>query len=207
MFIRLAILVALSFGPALFAGCLKIQKEAPEKHQFVLDVTRPAGGPAGNPNGVLQVNEFQIPDTFQGRGFRYRMQGSRLESDFYNEFFSPPAQMITDEVRQWFDRSGLFKVVITDSGLVEPSHFLGGTVEEISGDYGSNPLKAVLELEFVLTKQVRGRDNIVFAHRYREEQPIESKSPENLVQAWNQSLLKTLQALESDLRSQVFGKQ
>ena len=203
MLVRPTVGVGAILALCLLAGCLKIQREYPEKNQFVLEVTRPPGERAAASNNILQVNEFQLAQPYQGKGFKYRKGDLNLESDFYNEFFAPPGQMIAEGVRKWLDGSGLFKLVVSRPGQILPTHFLEGTVESIYGDYRSNPTKAVLEIEFVLTREDKGTAQIVFKKRYSEAQPAGDQSAKDLVQAWNEGLQKIVQQFESDLKGKI----
>ena len=203
MLIRPALGIGALLALFTFSGCLKIQKEYPEKNQFVLEVARPPGERSTGSKNVLQVNEFQVVEPYQGKGFKYRRGELSLESDFYNEFFAAPGQMISEGLRKWLDDSGLFKLVVSRPGQILPTHFLEGTVESLYGDYRSNPTKAVLEIELVLTKEEKGTAQIVFKKKYREEQPAQSQSAKDLVQAWNEGLQKIVQQFESDLRGKI----
>jgi uncharacterized lipoprotein YmbA len=193
------VLIALS----LEAACLPISKETPEKQQFVLDVSRPTGVRSKPLNAFLRVNEFRLSQRYEGRGLTYRVDDLTYKSDYYNEFFILPGQMIAEETIQWLDESDLFQDVAGDSLNQEPSYFLDGTIQELYGDYFANPAKAVLEIEFVLLKRVKGSDQIFFKKAYRQEQPASGKSAKELVKAWNEALFSILKTLEEDLRRKL----
>ena len=188
---------------ALTAGCLPISNETPEKQQFVLDVSRPSGDNSKPINAVLRVNEFRLSQRYEGRGLTYRVDDLIYKSDFYNEFFIVPGQMLAEETIQWLDESNLFEDVVGDSLSQEASYMLDGTIQELYGDYSSNPAKAVLEIEFVLLKRVEGSDRVSFKKAYRQEQPASGKSAKELVRAWNQGLASILKTFEEDLRKNL----
>jgi len=187
----------------MIAGCLPIANESPEKQEFVLDVSRPPGGPAQQVNGVLRVNEFRLSQRYEGRGFTYRVDDLTYKSDYYNEFLIVPGQMLAEETTKWLDDSGIFKDVAVDSLTQEPTHILDGNIQELYGDYASNPVKAVLEVEFVLLKRDQGVDNVIFKKAYRQEQPASGKSAKELVKAWNEALFTILRMFEEDLRANM----
>jgi cholesterol transport system auxiliary component len=184
-------------------GCLPISKERVEKRQYVLDVSRPEGG-AGKPtNAVLRVYEFSVPQQYEGRGFKYRTDELTFQSDFYNEFFILPGQMIAEETRQWLDESGMFKDVVGDGGGVSSTYTLDGTIQELYGDYTTSPSKAMLAIEFVLQRDVRGRSEVVFKKTYRQEQAIAGRSAKELARGWNDALGSILKEFEKDLREKI----
>jgi cholesterol transport system auxiliary component len=196
-----AILIVLILG----AGCLPIPKESLEKKEFVLDVSRPPGEKANPSNGVLRVNEFRVAEQYEGRGFKYRLDDVTFQSDFYNEFFILPGQMIAEETRQWLDQSGIFKDVVGESGQLQPSYILDGLILELYGDYSSSVPKGIMAIEFVLVREVRGQSDVIFKNSYRQEQPASGKSAKELARAWNKALFSTLEALEKDMQGKISG--
>lgn len=183
----------------LSTGCFQVEKSAPVKHQFILDVTRPGEAQAPESDAVLLVDPFQDSPPYEGKGLKYRKKDLTFESDFYNEFFTPPGLMISEEVVQWLSRSGLFAHVLSDAGTLLPTYTLDGTVQVIQGDYRAVPPRAVLEIEFVLTKGTGYGSKIVFQKTYKRDIPAPGGRPENLVAAWNKGLFEILESLEKDL--------
>lgn len=188
---------------AMVVGCLPISKETPEKQQFVLEVSRPAGSKSKPLNGVLRVNEFRLSQRYEGKGFTYRVDDLTYKSDYYNEFFILPGQMIAEETIKWLDEADLFKDVVGESLSQEPSYILDGTIRELYGDYSSGSPKAVLEIEFLLLKGVTGTNKISFKKIYRQDQPASGKSARELVKAWDDGLFSILKAFEEDLRNKL----
>lgn len=193
------ILILLTMG----GGCLPISSETPEKKQFVLDVSRPPGESGGSSAGVLRVNEFRVAPQYEGRGFKYRMDDLTFQSDFYNEFFILPGQMIAEETRQWLDQAGIFGDVEGGTGTLPSSYILEGTILDLYGDYRSEVPRGVLAIEFVLLRDVRGRREVIFKKSYRQEQPASGRSAKELAGAWNEALFSTLEEFEKDLQEKV----
>jgi hypothetical protein len=194
--------------PVLFAlivvsGCFNIAKETPEKKQFVLEVTRPDGGSGQSSDAVLRVNEFQVSPQYEGRGFKYRKEELTLESDFYNEFFVRPGEMVAEQARQWLNKSGLFKGVVSGSTYIMGSDILEGTVQQLYGDYTGKVPEAVLELEFALLKEGNS-EGAAFRKQYGRRIPA-GWGPAALVKAWNQALFEILSEFEKDLESHMQG--
>ena len=124
------------------------------------------------------------------------------ESDFYNEFFISPGAMLTEEVRQWVAAAGLFRHVADLSGSGAPTYFLGGRIAALYGDYSkASAPKAVLEAEFLLTRDVPAGADKLLQNRYRREVLLDGSAPTALVAAWNEALRQILTDLERDLRN------
>jgi hypothetical protein len=109
--------------------------------------------------------------------------------------------MLTDELREVLGKSSVFQVVVNSTSLVESTHLLEATVEELYGDFrGDEAGKAVLEMSFVMR---RGGANgpVIFRKQYEKTIPLQARSPEGLVQGWNRALEEIIALLVSDLKA------
>ena len=181
---------------AFFSGCISY----PQKHSFVLNVDRETTERPVLTEKPLIVSRFRSAPQYESKGFVYRKGELDYESDYYNEFLALPGSMISEEVRKWLAKSGLFRFV-SDSEDIEESHYnLEGSVSAIYGDYSpGTPPRAVFEIRFSLSQKTKDRSAIVFQKDYREQIPVKGNSPEQLVRGWNEALFKVLTAFEQDL--------
>jgi cholesterol transport system auxiliary component len=185
-------------------GCLGMGRNSVEKRTFVLNAGRQGEVGSSATGAILRVRKFRVSPRYEGKGFVYRTGDLRFESDFYREFFTPPASLITEEVRKWLAESGPFEVVMDLSGQTGPMYILEGEIIDLYGDYNRGSLpRAVMDIRFFLINDVSGRSEMVFQKRYRKEPPLKSDSPDALVQGWNEALSQILTDLERDLRQVV----
>lgn len=177
-----------------------------EKQTFLLDASRNQAGSPSESKAILRVRTLRVSPRYEGKSFVYRTGDLSYESDYYNEFFTPPDTMVTEEVREWLAASGLFGQVVDFTGEVEHTHILEGEVIDLYGDYsergGSRP-KAALGIEFLFVEDVSGQPKLIFQKRYRKAVPVQGTAPAALVQGWNEALQKILTDLEGDLRESV----
>lgn len=186
----------------LVTGCVSLEKSYPDQHYFVLEVTRNADQAKTARDGVLEVADARISPRYSEKGFVYRTSEARYESDFYNQFLVAPASIITEELRKGLAQSQVFRHVIGASNQLQPTHVLEAAVSALYGDFrNSGEPKAVLEMEFFLSKNADGRSQVVMEKRYAKAINIARRSPEALVQGWNRALEETLAALAADLES------
>ena len=61
--------------------------------------------------------------------------------------------------------------------------------------------KAVLEMEFFLSKESPARAEILMRKRYAKAIPVNGRSAEALVKGWDQALSEIIVALVADLQS------
>lgn len=170
------------------------------KHEFVLEVTRPAQ-PARQPLEVLlAVRDFTIDPVYGGRGLAYRKSESEYETDFYNEFLIAPHILLSSQTRRWLSRSGMFRTVLEPGSLVGPTHILEGNVQVLHGDFRSqNPPQAVIQIRIFLVASKGLQPEIVFTRDYQASQEAEAPTASALVAAFDRCLEQVLSALEEDL--------
>ena len=198
----LPVFVVVSLALFFFlAGCMS--RKYVEKGTFVLDVSRNGAASPSDSTAILRVRTLRVSPRYEGKSFVYRTSDLGYESDYYNEFFSPPDTMMTEEVRDWLQGSGLFGEVVDYTGQLEHTHVLEGEVIDLYGDYserGGARSKAVLGVEFRFIQEIDAESKLIFQRRYRKAIPVASTAPDVLVQGWNDALRKILTELEADLR-------
>lgn len=185
-----------------FSGCVSFERGYPDQRYFVIEVKRNVNPPTTSGNGVVEVADVRISPRYTEKSFVYRTSDARYESDFYNQFLVAPAALITEELRKGLAQSQVFRHVIGSSNQLQPTHVLQADVSGLYGDFrNGSALKAVLEMEFLLTKEADGRSQIVLEKSYAKTVYVSRRSPEALVQGWSQALEEILTALVVDLKA------
>jgi uncharacterized lipoprotein YmbA len=186
----------------VLSGCVSFERNYPDQHYFVLEVKRNVNPSTTPGNGVVEVADVRISPRYTEKSFVYRTSEARYESDFYNQFLVAPAVLITEEIRKGLAQSHVFRHVIGSSNQLQPTLVLEAAVNDLYGDFrnGSAP-KAVLEIEFFLSKETDSRPQIIMEKRYAKSVDLSGRSPEALVQGWNRALEEILTALVTDLKS------
>jgi len=197
--------VILCSALAALAACAAspLTRSAPERRLFNIAAQRPEAAPAPRANTVLKVRPLQINPAFQGKEMVYRLEGSRYDSDYYNTFFTQPAQNLTGQVRQWLGRAGLFGNVVDSTSQVADTHLLEGMVNSLYGDFtDKNAPKAVLEAQFFLVANKGDAYTVLFEKDYARAVAFQPGGGDAsaLAQAYNQALAGMLAELEKDVR-------
>jgi cholesterol transport system auxiliary component len=182
-------------------GFIFSKPQAPDKHYFMLDVTpsqqtKPSGLAATR---VLNLRPFRISPQYVNRGFVYRLSPVSWDSDFYNEYFLPPASMLAEETRLWLEASGLFAKVLDASSELDSTHVLESSITSLYADLSDkrNP-KAILEMQFLLVEEKPGNAvSIVLHENTREEVALKDKSPTAVAEGLTQALEQTLTRLQN----------
>jgi cholesterol transport system auxiliary component len=187
---------------AFLAGCPNVNKPYPERTYFLFEVPSPSQTLTTMPGTTLDVNRFSISPRSEGREFIYRTTDLEFKSDFYNQFFRPPNNIMTENVRQWLNESGLFHDVLTPVSQAIGNYTIEGNIIDLYGDYRNQAAaKAVMSIQLFLLKiSEDGSDpTILLSKTYTSEQPIGIASPQNLMNGWNLALENILGEFLTDV--------
>ena len=204
---RLGPAIALVLVACLAAGgtgCVKLLRKSPEKRYYVLDTTRPgapAPAAAGAEARVLSLRRFRVSPPYDMASLVYYRGAERYESDFYDEFFLPPASMYGERAARWLEQSGLFGHVVDSASTLTPTHVLEGAVTRACGDF-SRPSKpvAVLDIQFLLLDVTRAEPRVVTRKDEHVEVPLAHTTAAAVVGGLTEALRQALEGFEAQAR-------
>ncbi len=197
-----AVFLFLAVWGVLLPGCVRLQKSFPEIKTYALDAR--AGKHAVYTGKAISVrlNPFSAVPQFAERSLTYRTDETRYESDFYNQLMTAPAAMIKDQTQGWLKESPAIEFVLPAEVVTNPYYLIDGKVLEFYGDYRmSGEPKAVLKIEWTVSKSDPEGIEVLFQRVYSEAISISGTSPRSLVEGWNRALVKVLSEFEGDLRT------
>jgi len=184
------------------SGCVTLERNSPERHYFAIELPQSVESSNSTSDRTLSVANLRISPRFADRSFVYRTSETGYESDFYNQFLTWPDTMITEELRKGLAASQEFKYVLGPADAEPPNYVLEGSVTGLYGDFrNSSQPAAVLEIEVFLYNENSSNAGIVMQKRYMKSVPLKEKSPEALVQGWDQALQQIVTALAGDLKA------
>ena len=123
--------------------------------------------------GTSMLPELKDQERIFVNKFVYRFEKLKFESDFYNEFFISPDDMITEQVQQWLSESKIFTLVTDRNSEPPPDCVLEGWITELYGDFRNDRTpNAVMELKFLLLSANKSPGQVLFNKRYRANVPI-----------------------------------
>ena len=188
-------------GVAFVSGCVSIEKSYPDRRYFVLDLRHSSEANSAAGNGTLQIAPVRISPRYADRNFIYRRSETRYETDYYNQFLVSPGVLVSEEVRRELSASGIFQYVIGPAQPLVPTHTLDASVISFYGDFRDVAApKAVIEMEFFLSRESPGSVAVLFHNQYQRIVAVDARTPEALVQGWNQALQEILSSLVNDLK-------
>jgi ABC-type uncharacterized transport system auxiliary subunit len=192
---------ALPLLAILLSACVTLERSYPDKRYFMLDVQD--GASSSNEGArTLAVANLNISPRYADRNFIYRTSETEYETDFYNQFLSAPAVMISEELRQALAASSLFKYVLGPSSPLTVHYVLEGSINVLYGDFRAlSAPAAVLEIEFFLHNEDPARPGLLMQKRYNKSVSLKERSPEALVKGWSRALEEIVAMFVADLRA------
>jgi len=195
--------LALLLVASLLSGC-SIGQPTPPQQRFKLRTDSDPIRKLNKDGQILNVRQANIAASFSDIQFTYRTGQDTFETDFYHIFLTPPANMITALTRNKMLSSGAFAEVIAPGGGMQPTANLSIDVNEFYGDFreGVAPA-AVVSLRMVIKKHRQDAQPPWIDTFYRERVPLEERSPEGLVEAWQTALERILAKAARDARRKI----
>jgi ABC-type uncharacterized transport system auxiliary subunit len=180
-------------------GCGAFVRKPPAKQRFVLTPGAPAAaGATLDPSSVLRVDPVRSAPLLVNRGFLYRVSDARVLSDFYHELAAPPGTLVRDALIDWLRASGRFGTVVRSS-KAQPRWILEADLERLEADVRDPAAMAAdLALEVRLLDAQAG-PSVRFEKTFAAREPLASREPQALVDAWSRALAQLLGELTSDL--------
>lgn len=186
----------------LLVGCLPQAESVDQKtYMLAVDYPRPMSSTV---NDSLLINDTTIAPAFSDNQFVYRLSKVTYSKDFYNIFFIPVNQQISNILYNAFQKSAAFSDVEPINSLLTTKYILKTNIIDIYADYQvrSQPT-AVLNIQATLYKQENNKFKILLQKTYHGSQALKIHNSETLVAGWSDDLTKILPKLISDVKITV----
>jgi cholesterol transport system auxiliary component len=187
---------------ALLCGC-SLSRPPLVKQTYLLEAARAPETTAPGVDATLRVGMFAVAPPFAGKQMVYRSGTHRYETDFYNEYFVAPRDMVTQRVFEWMQTARVFRTTLLATAEGPRNALtLSGLVTEMYGDL-RDPQRpaAVLAIQFYVTRPARDDDSVLFAQQLRQAVPLEDASAAALARGLSTALSNLLAEYETQLRS------
>ena len=177
----------------------------PVPHYYILEVDRGETEKITSDLPVLNLLPLKITSRYRDVKLVFRLGNESYQSEPNHQFITSPEDILTQQVKNWLEKSGLFsKVMVGGKGGS------GFTLETaVTAFYGvARPNlspAAVLEMQFFLTDLSKSSEGALFEYGLRVSAEVTKSTPAETVIGWRQALMKTLIGLELNL-SDYFQK-
>ena len=195
--IQLSLFAVTMFAVSLFTGCGGGSSDAMRRFLFETDRIGPKANAVG---GNICVKTFKIASPFDSSSFVYKRASNDYELDYYNRFVTSPEILITQQCRNWLEKSGIFENVLNTSSIASADYILEGNVTSLYGDFAEvDSAFSVMQIRFFLIKQAEDKPVIVFSKDYKEKVEVSAASPEDIVAGYDKCLASIMSDFEKDV--------
>ncbi|WP_054651982.1 hypothetical protein [Salidesulfovibrio brasiliensis] len=104
----------ITIATLLVAGCVKLKNEPLNRKNYVFEVARQAA-PREDSGKMIRLLRLGIAPAYGGKELVYRLPGGQVQADYYNEYFSSPELLLSQELTRWLRDSGVATLVMADS--------------------------------------------------------------------------------------------
>ena len=185
-----------------FAGCgIKNDYTKKQMYRLSAEVNDPAD-PGNRSAGVpLVVRRLDISPEFGGAGFVYRVDQNRFTQDYYNNYMTPPARMISDVMFEALVSSPQFAAV-PKNRIPDDIFQLWGKITALYCDRRSaSAVSAVVSMALNLDRLHKDGFTRVLAKTYSAQIPLDSDtSTQAYIQALNRGLAEIVKNILSDFK-------
>ena len=161
----------------------------------------PADPPATNaPTNTVALRHASISPLFQSRSFTYRTAESTYEQDPYAGFLISPERNLAEAIRDWMRASHAFGRVVEPGSSLTPTLGAEVSVNQLYGDFrkASQPA-GTMELHFIVYEVKDGDPGrIVLDKVCAHETPLDRKTADALMAAWNADLREIMEEIQSE---------
>jgi cholesterol transport system auxiliary component len=192
---------ALLVGLAVAACSNPLSRPYPEKQLFLLEARRTGSAPRAARGKIVLVRDVQSTPGTESRSLVTRLPGGQQRSDFWNEFFAPPAAMVDDALRRWLTDSGAAAAVLAPGSRARADIAIEATLTALFGD-GTDAAapRARVGLAVLFLGVDRDPARILGQATIDEATPIASLAPEAVTAGLNTALATALSRVEATLR-------
>lgn len=187
----------------LVSGCnLTLTRTVPVKQYYLLD----AGAEVSTAPPVfpfaIKIVAFEVAPSFEDRGFVYRVEDQRYESDFYNAFFITPRSMVTSRIAEWLGARHIFSAALPPSSALDAPYAMEGLVSAMYGDLrnAAEP-GAVFSMQVFVTQTHTPERRIMLERTYAHAVRVPDRSAESVSKGMSLAFQQCLADLERDLRT------
>jgi ABC-type uncharacterized transport system auxiliary subunit len=177
----------------------------PDKNTFALQVPPPSSlHQPPTTQASARIGAIHISEPFGGRDFVYLIEPSKYKIDYYNGFIAPPDRLLGGDLVAWISASGIFATTMQSAIPANSRYKLDAQILGLYGDYtDTKGAKAVIQLKLYLIDEQRSGGYVRFEHEYDSSEPIASKTPADLVAAWERAWARILTSAIADVRANM----
>ncbi len=184
---------------ALLAAC-SILPEKPALNYYGLILDNPPSYLTSHRkiNATLRINPPTIAQAYETNRFYVRGNGERFYTSDVNRFLSKPNELIGESLRQWIEKTGPWRTVLSPNSIVSADYQMIVFISDLYADTRDNTACSVITMEVSV---LRGSNNqLVFHRNFHQVTPLSQKDAGGLVGSYKEGLTRIFTELSVDLQ-------
>lgn len=147
---------------------------------------------------TIGVMQFDADELYQGDRIVYRKSPYEVNYYYYRRWAMPPRRMVTDQVVEQFQNSGLFQKVVRIPSAFKIDYLLGGEITSFEELDKGDGWYGLVTISFKLRDA--HSNNIIWADELSQTTKVEKKDPIDVVKAISQSLKQVVEAAIEEIQ-------
>jgi cholesterol transport system auxiliary component len=195
----------LAAATVALAAC-SLSRPPIERTSYLLAAGRDGAAAQAAKPVALKIRPLRAEPLFERREFLYRLDGERVQSDFYSEFAERPDAMVTSALIAWLRSARLFANVVEPGLPADTPYWLDGTIVALYGDLRdrANPA-AVIAIQFYLVRSGAGSQQVLLDRVLQQRVEVQAATAQAIAQGYNEALVRILTELERELAALELG--
>ncbi|NDY73699.1 ABC transporter [Desulfobacter hydrogenophilus] len=188
---------------AFLTGC-GIKNDYTKKQMFRLyaDGNAPSGQSNRSAGAPLVIKRLDISPEFSGAGFVYRVGQNRFTQDYYNNYITSPARMISDVMLEALVDTPQFAPA-PQNRIPDDIFQLWGKITALYSDQrNTSAVSAVVTMALNLDRLNKDGFTPILSKTYSRQIPLgKNTSPQAYIQALNSGLSEIVKDIVSDYQN------
>jgi cholesterol transport system auxiliary component len=193
------------------SGCIGLSKDHAPRRYYVLRASDNIPGVVSELSAAkpcLMLRTLTISPLFSRKEFTYRLTENEYQTDYYNQFFTSPASILREQVARELSNADEYNFVFSNTSQLTPEYSLEVYITALYGDLRDREApKAVASMVVYLVKAHENQTSLIFTHSYKQDIALPARTPESIVNGWNQGLGTMLAKLHNDIATSINADQ
>jgi len=181
------------------AAC-SLSQPYPAKGNFTINPPSPTGSskPDSAPE-CIQIDPVSVAPPYGQQSFVYRVGDNQFQTDYYNQFISPPNRLLTGATVEGLARRSSATTVLEPSSTAGCALRLEVHITDLYADLRPGRNLAIIRARFMLLRDTPGTTTVLGDWSLESAEPLLSPDPPDIAAAYGRGYSAILSRLAKQL--------
>ena len=151
----------------------------------------------------LEVRRVQVSPLYRDNSIVYLLPGNEVLQDFYNKYFSSPAELVTQSLFMNIKKSNITKQAFLSKSLLYSRYQLETYISDFYADFSEDKKDVVVTILFKVIDINTASNTSLFTKEYTKRKAIKNSDPSNVVGGIEKMLAEIYAELLEDLSKNI----